>query len=184
LILAIYGYYGKHRASRNSFYGAAVIRSKDQGRTWGHVSIISASSPSDRCEPDLMELDDGRLLCVMRPGMEQSVSADQGETWTQPRELQPFARGHAPFLVKTRNGTLLCGYREMPLAKTSVLISTNNGKSWSRPLLIDYFGGAYIGMVELDDGRILSIYYGESVGIRQAIFNVELEPTPRIRLVE
>ncbi|MEO1996407.1 MAG: LamG-like jellyroll fold domain-containing protein [Planctomycetaceae bacterium] len=184
LILAIYGYYGKHRASSSSFYGSAVIRSKDQGRTWGDVSIISASSPSDRCEPDLMELNDGRLLCVMRPGMEQSVSADQGDTWTQPRELQPFARGHAPFLVKTRDGTLLCGYREMPLAKTSVLISTNNGKSWSRPLIIDYFGGAYIGMVELDDGRILSIYYGESVGIRQAIFNVELEPTPHIRLVE
>ena len=98
--------------------------------------------------------------------------------------MKPFARGHAPCLLQTRDGTLLCGYRELPLAKTSVIISRDKGETWSRPLIIDYFGGAYTGMVELEDGRILCIYYGESAGIRQAIFKVELEPTPHIRLVE
>ena len=117
--------------------------------------------------------------------MAQSFSADGGRTWTEPVDLVPFTRGHAPFLLKTGNGAILCGYRELPISKTSVIVSTDNGQTWSRPLLIDYPGGAYPNLVELDDGKILSIYYGEITrSIRQAVFEVALTPTPQIRLVD
>jgi len=184
LILPIYGFYGKYRASSTSFYGSAIIRSTDKGKTWGDVTIIAPSSPSDRCEPDVIELKDGRLLCVMRPGMEQSISLDKGKTWTKPRELVPFARGHAPSLLQTKDGTIICGYRELPQPRTSVIVSSDGAKTWSRPLLIDWPGGAYPNFVELDDGRILCIYYGEAIGIKQAIFKIKWKPTLHLEIVE
>ena len=134
---------------------------------------------------DIIELGDKRLLCVMRPSMAQSISEDNGRTWSEPVDLVPFTRGHAPYLLKIRNGAILCGYRELPIAKTSVIISTDDGETWSRPLLIDYAGGAYPNFVELDDGKILSVYYSEGTrSIRQAVFEVALTPTPHIQLVE
>jgi hypothetical protein len=133
----------------------------------------------------VLELRDGRLLCVMRPGMDRAISTDKGRTWTPPRGLTPFTRGHAPYLLGTRDGTILCGYRELPDPKTSVIMSTDDGETWSRPCLIDYPGGAYPNLVELDGGRILCIYYSEETrNIRQAVFRVESGPNPRIRLVE
>ncbi len=145
--------------------------------------MISPSSKFDHCEPDIIELKDGRLLCLLRPNMSQSFSDDKGKTWSKHRELVPLTRGDAPFLLLTKEGVILCAYRERPRATTSVIISTDNAKTWSRPLMIDRFAGAYPKMVELDDGRIFCVYYGEGVGIKQAIFRVKTNP-PAIELVD
>ena len=183
LILPCYGFFGTYR--KGVYYSSGLVRSRDKGKTWGDPSIVAPSSPADLCEPDIIELDDKRLLCVMRPAMAQSFSADAGLTWTEPVDLVPFTRGHAPFLLKTGDGAILCGYRELPLGKTSVIVSTDDGRTWSRPLLIDYPGGAYPNLVELDDGKILCIYYSEGTrSIRQAVFELALTPTPHIRLVD
>ena len=183
LILPLYGFFGTYR--KGVYYGSGLVRSRDQGQTWGDPSIVAPSSPADLCEPDIIELDDKRLLCMMRPAMAQSFSADGGRTWSEAVDLVPFTRGHAPFLLKTGNGAILCGYRELPISKTSVIVSTDNGQTWSRPLLIDYPGGAYPNLVELDDGKILCIYYAEITrSIRQAVFEMTLTPTPQLRLVE
>lgn len=183
LILPCYGFLGTYR--KGVYYSSGLVRSRDKGKTWGDPSIVAPSSPADLCEPDIVELEDKRLLCVMRPAMAQSFSADAGLTWTEPVDLVPFTRGHAPFLLKTGDGAILCGYRELPLGKTSVIVSTDDGRTWSRPLLIDYPGGAYPNLVELDDGKILCIYYSEGTrSIRQAVFELALTPTPHIRLVD
>lgn len=163
-ILPIYGQYNDEP------YRSALTRSTDKGKTWGDVSMISQEH--HHCEPDVIELPDGRLLAMLRPCMCQMISDDRGRTWTKPIRL---LRGEAPSLLLTSNNVLLCGHRERPGARTGEILSTNFGKTWSPPRMIDFAGGAYPSLVELDDGRILCIHYQEAAGgnIRQAVFKID-----------
>lgn len=143
------------------------------GRTWGDISMICEQHQRHHhCEPDVIELRDGRLLCVLRPCMCQVISSDKGRTRSEPVRL---LRGEAPSLPLTSDNVLLCGHRERPGARTGVILSTDSGRTWSPPRMIDFAGGAYPSLVELDDGRILCIHYQEALGgnLRQAVFKVD-----------
>lgn len=164
LVLPIYGQFG------DDPYRSALARSRDGGKTWGDISMISEEH--HHCEPDVVELPDGRLLSILRPCMCQVVSRDKGRTWSPPTRL---LRGEAPSLILTRGGVLLCGHRERPGTRTGLIMSTDFGKTWSLPRMIDVAGGAYPSFVELSDGRILCLHYQEAAGgnIRQAVFEVD-----------
>ena len=173
-ILPIYGQYG------DAAYRSALVRSTDRGQTWGDISMISEEH--HHCEPDVIELPDGRLLAILRPCMCQMVSVDRGRTWTKPVRL---LRGEAPSLLLTSSNALLCGHRERPGVRTGVILSLDFGRTWSPPRMIDFAGGAYPSLVELGDGRVLCIHYQEALGgnIRQAVFEVDRK-SRSIRLVD
>ncbi len=159
---------------------SVVLQSTDDGETWGEPVFIDDSPDEHLQEPSLLQLDDGRLLCVMRRQGRQSFSEDGGQTWSKPR---PFAhRADCPHLLQTKAGLLLCATRS---GGTSVTISTDRARSWSEPISIDRGPGAYPSMVELSDGRVLCLYYVEErpgSRIRQAVFQVK--PGPRLVFTE
>jgi hypothetical protein len=150
-----------------------LMRSGDGGKTWGDFTVIDADSPHDHdSEPHIIRLPDGRLFTTMRPCMCQSYSSDNGHTWT-PAEPTGF-QGHAPYHLVTRDGLLLCAHR---LPGTALHISTDLGRTWNGPFVIDSVGGAYPSMVELPDGTILCVYYEEGAGssIRATWFRVRAD---------
>ncbi|MDP6446410.1 MAG: exo-alpha-sialidase [Pirellulaceae bacterium] len=163
-VLPIYGQFDDQP------YRSALARSTDRGATWGDISMISEDH--HHCEPDVIELPDGRLFCMLRPCMCQMVSSDRGRTWTEPVRL---LRGEAPSLLLTTDNVLVCGHRERPGVRTGAILSTDFGKTWSPPRMIDFAGGAYPSFVELDDGRVLCIHYQEGAGgnIRQTVFKID-----------
>lgn len=152
---------------------SVVLRSADDGKTWDAPVFIDDAPEVHLQEPSLLQLDDGRLLCVMRRQGRQSFSEDGGLTWSKP---EPFAhRADCPYLLQTQDGLLLCATRS---GGTSVTVSTDRARSWSKPMSIDRGPGAYPSMVELDNGRILCLYYVEErpgSRIRQAVFRVNGE---------
>ncbi len=63
-------------------------------------------------EPTVVELSDGRLLCVARSTLEtvltplyKSISSDEGKTWSKPEAFTP--NGVDPSLIRLGNGTLV-----------------------------------------------------------------------------
>jgi len=160
-------------------YETAMIHSKDFGKTWGDASRVdpeqSAGFSYGFCEACVARLADGRLITIMRPGMHQSYSDDEGYTWSKATQLPH--RGDAPTVIRTKDNVLVCAHRH---PGTAVSISNDDGATWRAPWQIDTVGGAYPGLAELDDGSIVCIYYEEGAGssIREAVFRVE----PGIRL--
>lgn len=154
-----------------------VVSSNDKGKSFSYLSTIAYPEHGVPVgegfdEPTMVRLDDGRLLCMMRPCMCQSFSSDNGKTWSKPEYIGH--RGDAPDLLLTSEGVLLCAHRH---PKTAVSVSMDNGKTWGEPQVIDpECIGAYASMVELDDGRILIVYYEETLphsDIRAAFFRVK-----------
>jgi len=141
---------------------SAVVRSTDGGMTWTDPAWIDADN-DDNDEPALIELPDGRILCVMRtnPGdsMWWSESNDQGLTWTRSQKIG--FPGHAPYLSRTPEGVLLLGHR---VPNTSIHYSPDDGRTWSGNLQLDECIGAYPSMVALNDGTVLFVYYEEGAG--------------------
>jgi sialidase-1 len=155
-------------------YVTSVIHSDDFGHTWTHASPVdpeaSLAFSYGFCEASIARVSDGRLIILMRPGMHQAYSSDEGRTWTKATQLPH--RGDAPTVMMTSEDLLLVAHRH---PGTAVTISGDDGATWGRPNQIDTVGGAYPGLVELSDGSILCIYYeeGKASSIRQAVFRVE-----------
>ena len=122
------------------------------------------------CEPHMIELDDGTLICHIR--MEgngffstyQSESCDGGKTWTKPHALLGKRGGAPAHLIKHSSGVLISayGYREKPYG-IRMMISTDNAKTWQTDFVIsDNYPDSDLGYpatVELPDGDLLTVFY-------------------------
>ncbi|MDR0869548.1 MAG: glycoside hydrolase [Planctomycetaceae bacterium] len=147
----------------------AVSLSYDNAKTWSEAIVIPNGGPPLDAETDVIELKDGTLYAIQRPWMGVSYSKDKGKTWSV-SEHAGF-EGHCPYLLRTKNDVILLATR---IPQTSLRLSRDECKTWSAPILVDHFGGAYPSMVELKDGSILIVYYEEGTGssIRAKRFNV------------
>ena len=158
---------------QSGHYVTSVIHSDDFGHTWTHASPVDPEASLEFsygfCEASIARVSDGRLIILMRPGMHQAYSSDEGRTWTKATQLPH--RGDAPTVMRTSKNVLLVAHRH---PRTAVTVSRDDGATWSQPFQIDTVGGAYPGLAELNDGSILAIYYeeGKASSIRQAVFTV------------
>lgn len=122
------------------------------------------------CEPHMIELSDGTLICHIR--MEgggyfstyQSESCDGGRTWTKPHALLSERGGAPAHLLMHSSGVLISayGYRENPYG-IRVMLSTDNAETWQTDLVL-YDEGVdndlgYPATVELPDGSLLTVFY-------------------------
>ena len=156
-----------------------VVRSRDGGKTWEQPSTV-AYDPEQRIgfhEPAMLRLPAGVLLTVMRTAgadgyLYQAFSADDGWTW-QGLKRTPIW-GFPCHLLSLRSGHVLCayGYRREPFGVRAVL-SFDGGRTWDmRCEIVIRSDGlhtdvGYPASVQLQDDRILSVYYfHDADGIR------------------
>ena len=173
------------------------LRSKD-GKTWDEPVMIPADIVPEGedwffCEPHAIELENGRILVVIRVhkskdkkeywrGSYACHSDDGGLTWSTPELIAD--RGFPPHLVQLKNGLVVCsyGYRYGDQMGQRVRVSADNGDSWSEEMILrgdavtDDLG--YPSTVELDDGTLLTVYYhnvarGKNCGIYYTKWKLE-----------
>ncbi len=147
---------------------AGVVASTDEGRTWEWRGRATVPDPADRnCDEHmLVERRDGSLWMWVRTryGIGQSVSADKGWTWTP---VAPSAIAHTAsrfFIRRLRSGRLLLvkhgNIRENTgRALLKAFLSEDDGRTWSRGLLLDgRLGVSYPDGVEAEGGSLLVVY--------------------------
>jgi hypothetical protein len=183
------GYLASGYESAASSTGITLYHGSPDALHWEKRSRIA--NPSDVpfifSEASLAAYRDGRVVVVMRadwskredpegkfkPGnfgywLYQTVSGDFGHTWSQPQRLPIW--GHPPYLLKLRSGDLLMVYGERrPPYSVHAVLSHDRGETWDigSTVTLHKFdpGGWDIGYpvaTQLEDGRIVVVYYGYS----------------------
>lgn len=161
--------YCAHPNDKRSF--AAFSYSDDKGRTWSAPHPIGLKAGLTLDETDVYERKDGTLLAVMREVMATSESQDKGITWSPVHALG--FKGHCPYLLSVKAGKQMVLLMAHRLPQTSLHYSTDEGRTWQGPVLIDSVIGAYPSLVQLRNGHVLCVYYEE--GSASAIRAVEIE---------
>ncbi|MEX2513057.1 MAG: sialidase family protein [Cyclobacteriaceae bacterium] len=146
---------------------ARMVVSEDQGSTWhlrGAVQVPEEFRAYD--EHMIVEKMDGDLWMLVRTnyGIGESISQDRGKTWS---ELEPAMLAHPSarfFLRRLTSGNLLL-VKHGPLtirtgrSHLMAFLSDNEGKTWSRGLLLDERPGvSYPDGQQDGDGEIYMIY--------------------------
>ncbi|MBN1512267.1 MAG: exo-alpha-sialidase [Phycisphaerae bacterium] len=102
-------------------YRTFLVRSTDRGRSWDYVTTIARDPEigiESFCEPWLLRLPDGDILCFMRTGgylsaekytpIYLSRSSDDGATWSEPAPITD--RGVMPRARLLENGVIVLSY--------------------------------------------------------------------------
>lgn len=183
-------------------WGAHVLRSKDGGYTWlkADERVVmwdgtTYAGSTGYVEPALANLGDGHVMMVARtsrptgdPNLNEvkvNHSYDYGDTWSTPVD-EPSIEGHAPHFLKLKGGTNFLTYGDRSNAWTQGrpivgrMYVDSKGWSYTENKLIYRNPGVFSDMsypasVELDDGRIFTIYYDRGTGTLAGTYT---RPTP------
>ncbi len=146
---------------------STLAASTDEGQTWSRRAVIAAAEGTNFYETDLIRLEDGRLLGVIRTDDSpfetfQAYSSDDGHSWTDPQSTG--FRGPTPRLFRLRSGALLCAYRDRDPERPGVSysMSENGSQEWRFAgrlyESIDWNCG-YPDMVRLPSDEIFCVFY-------------------------
>jgi hypothetical protein len=146
-------------------YRTFVVRSRDRGKTWDFLATV-AYDPSigleSFCEPDLLVLPGGEILCFMRTGgsggkytpLYLSRSADDGRHWSKPSPIAD--RGVWPNACRMRSGVLACTYGR---PGNWLMFSLDQGKTWTAGILFHAGPSSnYNSIEEVAPNRLLVVY--------------------------
>ena len=166
--------------SEQMFDTSYLVRSQDDGRTWGGVSQIAPH----RNETALIVLPEGDLLAVQRDDTAQALhstrSQDGGLTWSPTTQITQ-ARQHPADLLRLSNGDILLTYgNRNPPYRIEGRISRDGGRSWLDCLLT--FSGHLYGYT-VEESRRTDLGYPSSVvrdGSGQGITMYYYNPSMRL----
>ena len=144
---------------------AVVVRSTDNGRTWGDPSLVAKGYNEISIEE---VVEDGHLVAAMRSERGDIAvcgSSDAGRTWSAPKTVTKPSL-HPADLGLLKSGALLMVYgcRLEPKGVQAIL-SDDGGKTWSfdRRVFLGWKAlnsdCGYPSAVQLDDGTIVMLYY-------------------------
>jgi hypothetical protein len=154
--------------------GCWLFSSYDSGHTWQEpISITQNTNRIEFSEPNLLCLNGGHILCTMRSfdrrtgrssWIYQAHGWNNGANWQAP--VATSMRGLPPSLLALDDGRVLCayGHRRPPFGIRACL-SPDEGITWNtdREFILRSDGAdwdvGYPSSVQLDDGRILTVYY-------------------------
>ncbi|MDP7020692.1 MAG: sialidase family protein [Pirellulaceae bacterium] len=173
-------YAGKALWTKDNRVG--VCDSKDDGRTWRWLATIPTRPGDDHKnyhELHAVEAAEGRLIVHIRNHNTkhsretlQTESTDGGQTWTTPHTIGVW--GLPSHLLRLNDDRLLMsyGHRRAPFGNQA-RISSNNGESWSDPILISGDGAAgdlgYPSTVQFEDASLLTVWYEKLKGSPNAV---------------
>jgi len=181
VLLPMYGHFKEDRTKLDYFkkydfyqYRTWILVSHDKCKTFEYLSTVADCqtypfTPDGEgfCEPCLLNLGCGHVLCVMRTQGHEvysplyaSHSYDNGNTWSVPEEISPF--GVYPRLLKMQSGLIVCTSGKWD---TFFLVSEDDGKTWSERHIIaendgqwDRGPSGYTSVFEVEPDVILVVY--------------------------
>jgi sialidase-1 len=177
VLMAVIAYGLNHDAHDTT---SVMLRSVDQGKTWKYLSTI-ADDPGGKIggflEPGIVRTKTGRIVAGLRNhGPDHAIwitySDDDGKTWSPVKQTDMI--GHPADLIQLSDGRLMASYGVRTEHATPegvrACFSSDNGETWdiaTEVQLRNDFSNWDVGYpesLELKDGRVLTVYYGNLFG--------------------
>jgi hypothetical protein len=155
----------------------------DGGKTFKFISWMAETDTIRSVMPATVRMSDNHLITAMRrrydPPLDQKKmlprnyitvheSRDNGKSWNFQSIVAETDRGirngNPPSMVKLKDGRIcvIYGYRNKPYS-IRARISSDNGKSWSKEILLRddgrKFDIGYTRSVLREDGKVVTVYY-------------------------
>lgn len=93
--------------------------SRDGGLTWGEPEVVTAHPDADLCEPGAVRSPDGNTIALLLRENSRKhnsfvvFSEDEGESWSEPRELPASLTGDRHTARYAPDGRLFVSFRDM-----------------------------------------------------------------------
>jgi hypothetical protein len=148
-----------------------ILRSRDNGRTWGDYTTVASDPDRNFVEPVVVRLASRKWIVVTRtevpltPGTTHPykigptlicTSADEGRTWSKPKRLPlefTWSESANPFIMQTETGVVVFA------VNTGTAFSYDEGESW---IPQDINLGYYPNLLEIEPGTLISLACGMS----------------------
>jgi predicted neuraminidase len=160
---------------RNNRDLSFFLITRDNGATWTRSENIPNSQPQGE-QPAVAQRQDGSLLAFLRtaPRLLQTESSD-GIRWS-PAKVTGFKNPDAAIsLCALNNGRLLLVWNNNERGRSPLHIarSTDNGATWSPPLMLESNPGeySYPSVIQTRDGKIHVVYTYRRYSIKHVEFN-------------
>ena len=153
--------------------------SKDGGLTWSAPTPIAMLPDANLCEPGALRSPDGKQIAVLLRENSRKFNSfvifsnDEGQTWTEPKELPAALTGDRHVAKYTPDGRLFISFRDTThvsptrgdwvgwVGKYEDIVNGSEGQN--RVRIMDNTKGAdctYPGIEVLPDGTIVTTTYG------------------------
>lgn len=162
-------------AKSNNKEGRVICaRTTDGCKTFEFVSYVGPEPAGYNIMPSTVRISPTELLCTIRchngsrenarSWIEAWRSKDNCKTWEFDQELTDCGEGNPAATLKLKDGRLCMtfGHRKAPY-EMRALLSSDNGKTWSEPFVIEGEGGGrdmgYPRTLQLENGNVVTVYY-------------------------
>ena len=191
IILPSHGGPGFVYKGKESKLYSFVFYSDDDGDSW-RISNGRFTAPGRGAhEPTILELDNARLVCLMRTTnacVYRAYSDDQGDTWSEPEPTDLEAPDSPPlmkYIPGTKDILLLWNnvpsHSNWPRTPLTAAISQDGGTSWSNFHDVDNridHDAAYAGITFMEDEVLITYYtrgtyWSRDTEIMLKIFKIE-----------
>ena len=148
------------------------LATKDNGRTWTRSGIMRGGE-----QPTFIQRVDGSLLAYLRvrPNIVAAESQNEGKTWTTPAPTQWKNPDSGISMTRLKNGHLLLVFNDQDDSRSPLHIarSTDEGRTWSRPLVLETNPGeySYPSVFQDREGNIHIIYTFRRYSIKHVEMN-------------
>lgn len=164
---------------RNNHIEAYSIHPDGEMKKIGEIEpIVENGKTLGVCEPYALQLNDGTIVCHIRIvedfSLFQSISKDNGKTWTKPERILKVGGGAPSFMLEHSSGVLIgvYGYRNKPYG-IRAMFSKNGGITWNSDYVIfETLSSSDIGypsIIELEDKSILMVFYAKDSKSNQTV---------------
>jgi predicted neuraminidase len=145
-------------------WSSTFMISEDRGRTWQRYGRLIVEE-GQIIQPTVVQRSDGSLLAMMRRGGDkyryawQSVSTDNGRTWSEPRQTQFKNSSAALDMARLTNGHLVVVLNDVfdNREVLHVVLSKDEGITWEKEKVIEEKKGeefSYPAVIQTSDGLI------------------------------